>query len=239
MHRASKCTEPRSSFAFVVLLGIFWVLTSEAQPVAIGADSSNFPLREELRFLSPYPFTKDELMAKLLEVTAMPEGRVTKKQIESIFLMKFPVWTSSPRGSGGQKDEASVEDIVSYSAHSGIDWYFDMGVKNGPGSDSEFAFIVSQPSRRVPDDFSRKLPDNMCIKESVFDDFLKAQGWERVSRELENNHFWIGISTYIKDKRALMNFGLSPVGGVWPAKWFCIDSIGVFSNEAMRARWLR
>lgn len=127
-------------------------------------------------FKPRYPFTVDEFWGKILRVAAMPDGHVTREQVERIFGAKLKLIEKAT--------EESHFNI--YGVHREMGWYFDMGLSEMSARESRFYFEWGFPPGIVSGGFAPP-PAGMCIDERKVDSGLAASGWKLVgkSRDLD------------------------------------------------------
>ena len=156
--------------------------------------------QEQQTFEAPYPFTPDELWQKLLKVVELPEGHVTKQQVESIFDVRLQLID--------QTNWQFKTDYPRYSVERGRDWYFDLVLAEESPTLSHFHFRWGQdPGRKKNIPFPPP-PHSMCIVASNIMPDIEQRGWK-----LKYEHRLINYppysNTYTKGKLGKMELVFS------------------------------
>lgn len=119
------------------------------------------------KYQAPYPFTAQQFWAKMLKLTALPDGTLSKAQIEGALDM-----TMLP-----DKDMSSTFNHPYFKTTSGVDWYFSssfepdmLGLK-----DAQFRFGWTDSSGSQP-------PAGMCINANDVRPSIISQGWVESSK---------------------------------------------------------
>ncbi len=132
------------------------------------------PDAASLPFEAPYPFTAQELWQKILKVVELPEGYVTRQQVESIFdvrlqKLEFP------------KDNINYRPYPIYMATRGGNWYFDLGISESSPGQSHFALGWGESRQRHPwfrpYDSSPLPPHGMCLLPDQLMRDVEQRGW--------------------------------------------------------------
>jgi hypothetical protein len=158
----------------VVLLSIFGV----AAKVSAVPDSdssqvlSDKPVlsdkkgQPEVSYKAPYPFTADELWGKILRIVGLPNGYVTKEQVENIF------------GVTMKPDEEYLKQFGEeiYTLMREKDWYFNMSVGKNFPTRSFFFFNWGEVPGTHAVEFSPP-PPGMCIDINSIRPALVERGW--------------------------------------------------------------
>ncbi len=117
----------------------------------------------------PYPFTAEELWQKILKVVAMPEGHVTRAQVERIFGVQLVL----------QEKATGLEHASVYVVRHGTDWYFGISVTEKGERQSRFSFAWGQ-ARTDYDNALDYPPPGMCIGMDKVNADIAARGWKLV-----------------------------------------------------------
>lgn len=128
------------------------------------------PYQEQQSYEAPYPFTSDELWQKILKVVELPEGYVTKQQVESIFDVRLQLID--------QSNWQIKTDYPWYSVKRGRDWYFDLVFVEESPTLSHFNFDWGQDPTwkeriRIPPP-----PAGMCILANDIMPDIELRGWK-------------------------------------------------------------
>lgn len=168
----------------VALIIVALLLTSDMPAMAGGsgmANSADAKPRSDTQvqpgqaparnFKAPYPFTADELWKKILRVIAMPDGHVTRGQVEQIFGMKLALQEKAT-----ERNRFSI-----YAVQREIDWYFDVAFWEMSARQSSFYFSWGFPPGVISGGFALP-PPGMCIDESKVMSGIAARGWKLVEQ---------------------------------------------------------
>ncbi len=129
----------------------------------------------------PYPFTAEELWQKILKVAALPEGHVTREQVERIFGIKLPL----------DADAAKVNHSSIYAVTRGVGWYFDMSVMENGKRQSRFTFAWGQARGPNALDYP---PSGMCIGMDKVRADITTRGWKLA--DTSGGRFYIAQNTW-------------------------------------------
>jgi len=113
-------------------------------------------------FKPPYPFTSEELLRKLLQITALP-GPVTKSDIEKTFGVKLKY----------REKKFNTSTTTFYEVNWGTDWYFDLNLMEDSTIGPRFYFGWG----RNPNDAYPLPHESMCITIETIASALNKQGW--------------------------------------------------------------
>ena len=146
-------------------------------------------------FHGPYPFSADELMEKILEVAKLPEGYVTKEQVENIFGVKLP--PAARRPFNPQKKGDPTGDPMPYETEAGKDWYFNVSSFNPSETESVFYFTWGD-LRHEKVGALHEPPAGMCINVNKAAPEIEKLGWV-LDEEYRDKRYFHGNS-YRKGK---------------------------------------
>jgi hypothetical protein len=147
-------------------------------------------------FEAPYPFTAEELWEKILKVVDLPEGYVTREQVENIFGVKLKL----------NEEVLKKYHYKSYYVKRGENWYFNIGFREDSATESSFDFgwgkTLGQESMLSP-------PSGMCIDAYKIMPSIVHRGWE-LKKEIRNVRDILDRNDYRKGKLGVLNLVISP-----------------------------
>lgn len=134
----------------------------------------------------PYPFTREQLWKKMLEIAALPNGYVTRSDVER----NFGVTLKAPLKRAPEGNTSHIHVV-----QAGVSWYFDMGVEEISATESDFHFQWGRPPGTPLDRFTGlpPLPAGMCITREDVTSGLDAAGWQLIGRTPEKSEVGKGV----------------------------------------------
>ncbi|MDD2686400.1 MAG: hypothetical protein PHY62_09605 [Gallionella sp.] len=157
-------------------------------------------------------FTADELWEKLLKVVELPNGYVTKEQLESIFGVKLNLEEKKPYPNSYRGKRYQVSDDLNFYMHI---------IDNGP-TDSSFFFGWKSPSEERFVVFPRP-PSGICINAIETMPNIAQRGWElkRETRDIRDILDW---NDYRKGESGVLKIEFFP-------RDHCLASIRMFTSK--------
>lgn len=158
---------------------------------------------------TPYPFTADELWEKLLKVVELPEGHVTKEQVESIFGVTLKL------------DEEYLKKFQGHLYNLKTEYLY-LGFVENSATESHFEFKWGQIPGQRRAVFPRP-PSGMCIKALKIMPGIELRGWE-LKRETRNIRDILDRNDYRKGKMGVLRMEFFPRDN-------CLASIDIFTDK--------
>jgi len=165
------------------------------------------PDAASLPFEAPYPFTAQELWQKILKVVELPQGYVSRQQVESIFDVRLQK-LKFPKGSINYHINHRPHPI--YIATRGGNWYFDLAIYEQSLGQSIFSFDWGgaqqwYPREFVPYDSSPLPPPGMCLLPDPLMRDVEQRGWIFKPGPDDIHHSPLASKNYIKGKRGFLS----------------------------------
>jgi len=140
-------------------------------------------LKSHNNFEAPYPFTSIILWQKISQLLTLPEGYITKEDVERLMQVNLTL------------EEEYFETDYSYrqwyrrhyTASRGVNWYFNLSVFEGFKHVSEFNFRWGQPIGISPEPFPLA-PENMCILAKDVILAIEENGWKKQYELTDSSH---------------------------------------------------
>ena len=149
-------------------------------------------------YQAPYPFTADELRAKLLKVVEMSKDSVRKEQVERIF--GITLLQQNPSERLGDK-------TPNHFVAGGGNWYFNLRVTAISATESRFYFGWSQTPGQAQVAFPPP-PSGMCVDTSKILPIIEQHGWKL--RDKIRVHDLPPTNVYRKGKRGMLVIDFQP-----------------------------
>ena len=127
-----------------------------------------------INFQSPYPFTSDDLLLKILHVTALNQF-ASKPDVEKIFGINLQYFEKL----------SEKNNIAMFGVKRPRDWYFDLDLITKSRSGSSFYFGWGKDPGMAPSVYPLP-PEGMCINIGSFSSSLIKQGWSLKSEMRES-----------------------------------------------------
>jgi hypothetical protein len=106
----------------------------------------------------------------MLKLAALPEGYVTRADVERTFAIKL-----LPSGQDPNHPEPPTYGVM----HQDDDWYFTTSVTENSRTESSYYFLWGNDSGDRP----RHAPEGMCITPAMVESGMKATGWTLARRK--------------------------------------------------------
>ena len=158
------------------------IVINKEQRVDKGVSQTQIKQQEE-NYKTPYPFTADELWGKLLQVVELPDGHVTKENVESIFGVTLKL------------DEDYLKKFHGY-LYNLKDASIYLGYIENSATESHFRFEWGQIAGRRRAVFPRP-PYGMCINALEIMPSIEKHGWV-LKRETRNIRDLLNRNDYRK-----------------------------------------
>ncbi len=174
------------------------------------------------RFEPPYPFTVDELWAQMLKLAALPEGHVTRADVERTFSIKLL-----------EMQESVPPKHPTYRImHQDDDWYFSTGITEKSKTESSYFFTWGNSSGDSPEHPSA----GMCITPAMVESGMKATGWTFADRKIQHTDPFTGKPVHYK--REERNYRKGRHGVLWVnIKRGCLIEFRILSEEHPHFEW--
>lgn len=175
--------------------------------IKIEGQSHSRRLTDDSLYKPPYPFSADELWARILKVISSPKAHVSTAQVENIFNISLP-------------QNAKSDNPSSHLAKQGQDWYFNIKVDELSATRSSFRLDWGADDIYTAD----PLPDDICLVVGKKRQEIEQFGWKFL------NNFYTpppgGLPEYFyfrKGKRAVLRIGFDMLN-------HCISEIAMYSD---------
>lgn len=183
------------------------VINMEQHP---GKERSQAQIKQqEASYEAPYPFTAEELWEKLLKVVELPDGHVTKEQVEKIFGVTLKL------------DEDYLKKFHGY-LYNLKDESINISFIEDSTTESHFRFEWGQIAGRHPAVFPSP-PYGMCINSLELMPSIEKRGWA-LKRETRNIRDLLNSNDYRKGGMGVLRISFFPHDS-------CLASIDVFTSK--------
>jgi hypothetical protein len=153
--------------ASVSIVMIAMALISGGATNVMAQPSVSQPVGPQPETLKPlYPFTPDELWARLLRIIALPDGEITPVAVDEALEVKLHL-----------RNNTNIESAyVSYGAIAFKDGYFDVYLLGKKNKRFSFSFSWGHDPR-LPYSSIPEIPPDMCIPITSSDSVIRSAGW--------------------------------------------------------------
>jgi hypothetical protein len=171
-------------------------------------------------FAAPYPFTAEELWQNMLKIIALPEGYVTKADVEKIFKVQLRLSESFFKTDKQQY----------YIVRNGIDWHFDLSVLKSASKQSNFFFSWGHAPKQPYIAF-QPAPENMCIKAKDALPAIEALGWQEEYDLWDDTHAHPPGKQFKKGEKSklVVNFQRAKDDNFKPYQNSCLIDLEIWS----------
>lgn len=188
--------------------GVNQIASNMAQ--AASSDTSIKEVKPAQSFEAPYPFTADELWQKILKVVDLPEGYVTKVQVENIFGVKLTL----------DAEVLKKYHSKSYYVKRGENWYFNIGFREDSATESSVNFGWGKPQG---EESMLTPPSGMCINAYKIMPSIVHSGWE-LRKEIRDVRDIFDRNIYRKGRLGVLELLISPHD-------YCVSGILIYSYK--------
>lgn len=181
----------------------------ESKPHSNGASNQMLSKSASSNFEAPRPFTADELWEKILKLVELPDGYISKEQVESVFGVTLKL------------DEEYLKKFHGH-LYSLKTQFIYLGFIENSATESHFKFEWGQTSgqRYV---VSPRPPSGMCINAFKIMPSIAQRGWE-LTRESRNVRDLLDRNDYRKGKMGVLQMEFFP-------RENCMAKIDIFTDK--------
>ncbi len=213
------------AIASVIFLGCLVFASvpgAQAEAPQNAATTEDPPAR---RFEPPYPFTVDELWAQMLKLAALPEGYVTRADVEGTFAIKL-----LPSGQDPDHPEPPTYEVM----HTQWDesWYFTTGITEDSKTESTYFFAWGYGAYSP-----KQAPAGMCITPAMVESGMKATGWTFADRKIQRTDPFTGKPVPYPHEEKIYRKGRHGVLRV-DIKQGCLIELRIMSEEHPHFEWM-